>query len=151
MSKIIDLYNDLMAKYKEPILYVFFGGLTTLINLLSYMVFVWIGIDINISNALSWVCGVLFAFVTNKWFVFESKNTSFKIVLYEAASFFSARIFTGVIAIVLFPILYHLGLNQSLLGTDGFLAKIVTSIIEIILNWLFSKYIIFKKGKEMSE
>ena len=146
-----DLYHDLMGKYREPILYIFFGGLTTVISLLSYMLFVWLGVEINISNALSWVCGVTFAFVTNKWFVFRSENTTLKVILYEAGSFFGARIFTGVIAIVLFPILYYLGLNQSLFGTDGFLAKIVTSAVEIILNWIFSKYVVFRKNKQISE
>ena len=146
-----DLYHGLMGKYREPILYIFFGGLTTVISLLSYMLFVWLGVEINISNALSWVCGVTFAFVTNKWFVFRSENTTLKVILYEAGSFFGARIFTGVIAIVLFPILYYLGLNQSLFGTDGFLAKIVTSAVEIILNWIFSKYVVFRKNKQISE
>ena len=146
-----ELYNKVMGKYREPILYIFFGGLTTIISWVSYAAFVWAGIEINISNILSWICGVTFAFVTNKWFVFTSKDTSIKTVLYELGSFFGARITTGVIAIVLFPILYAIGLNQSLFNTDGFLAKIVTSIIEIVLNWIFSKYIVFrKKNKETS-
>lgn len=148
---ISDLYHDIMGKYKEPILYIFFGGLTTLVSWATYAAFVWAGLEINLSNILSWVCGVTFAFVVNKWFVFESKSLAPKTVLRELGSFFVARIFTGVIAIVLFPILYNLGLNQSLLGTDGFLAKIVTSILEIILNWIFSKYLIFIKKKDVSE
>lgn len=138
---IIDLYN----KYREIILYVIFGGLTTVVNWAAYAGFVWLGIEINLSNALSWVVGVTFAFVVNKWFVFECKSLAPKTVIRELGSFFAARILTGVIAIVLFPILYNLGLNQSLFGTDGFLAKIITSILEIVLNWVFSKYLIFRK------
>ena len=145
---LVSLYKEMMDKYREPILYIFFGGLTTVISWVSYAAFVWAGIEINISNILSWICGVTFAFVTNKWFVFTSNDTSVKTILYELGSFFGARIVTGVIAIVLFPILYAIGLNQSLFNTDGFLAKIVTSIIEIILNWVFSKYIVFRKKKE---
>lgn len=145
---IMDLYRDVMSKYREPIFYIFFGGLTTIVTWLTYALFVWAGIEINISNALSWVCGVSFAFVVNKWFVFESKSLSAKTLIRELGSFFAARIVTGIIAIVLFPILYNLGLNQSLFGTDGFLAKIVTSILEIVLNWVFSKYLIFVKKKE---
>lgn len=160
---LMDLYHKIMGKYREPIAYIFFGGLTTVVSWLSYALFVWIfgavgftGFDIfgfhidqlNLSNILSWICGVSFAFVVNKWFVFLSKSTSLKTVLRELGEFFAARIITGLIAIILFPILYNLGLNQSILGTDGFLAKITTSVIEIVLNWVFSKYIIFKKKDE---
>ena len=146
---LIDYFSKLFEKNREVVMYLFFGVLTTVVSWLSYAIFVHLGIDINISNALSWVCGVLFAFTTNKWFVFLSRSVSLKTLLFELGSFFGARIFTGVIAIILFPILYSIGLNQSLFNTDGFLAKIVTSMVEIILNWLFSKYIVFrKKGQE---
>ena len=141
------IYDDIMGKYREPILYIFFGGLTTIISWVSYAAFVWAGIEINISNILSWVCGVLFAFVTNKWFVFTSKDTSVKVVVYELGSFISARIFTGVIAWILFPILIFIGLNQSLFNAEGFVAKIVTSLIEIVLNWVFSKYVVFRNNR----
>lgn len=126
----------------------FFGALTTIINWSSYMVFVWLGIDINISNVLSWICGVSFAFVANKWFVFESRSTETQTVVREAGSFVGARIVTGLIGITLFPILYGLGLNGSFMGTDGFPAKIVSSGVEIILNWIFSKYLVFIKKAE---
>ena len=145
-----ELYNKVMGKYREPILYIFFGGLTTIISWVSYAAFVWMGIEINISNILSWICGVLFAFVTNKWFVFTSKDTSAKVVLYELGSFFSARIFTGVIAWILFPILIFIGLDQVIFNTEGLLAKIITSIVEIILNWVFSKYVVFRKNRKES-
>lgn len=158
MDSVINSVKDLYVKYREIISYIFWGGLTTVVSWITYALFVWVfetvdfsgfslfgfNIDyLNISNVLSWICAVSFAFVANKWFVFRSRSTTVKIVLFELVSFFGARIFTGVIAIVLFPILYNLGLNQSLLGTDGLPAKIVTSIIEIVLNWVFSKYLIF--------
>lgn len=145
---LMDFYHSIMAKYREPIAYVFYGGLTTVVNWLAYMLFVWMGIEINISNILSWVAGVTFAFVVNKWFVFRNRSLSPKVVLAELISFFGARIFTGVIAFVLFPILYNLGMNQSFLGTDGLPAKIVTSVIEIALNYVFSKYIIFRENRK---
>ena len=65
--------------------------------------------------------------------------------------FYLARIFTGVVAWVLFPILLWIGMDQSILGTEGFLAKIVVSVIEIALNWVLSKYIIFKKDNLVPE
>ena len=138
--------NRTFREHKEVILYLIFGVLTTVVNWLAYAAFVWIGLDINVSNILSWIVGVSFAFVVNKWYVFESRSLESRKVIKEFGSFVGARIFTGIIAILLFPLLYNIGLNQSLFGTDGFLAKIVTSVIEIVLNWIFSKYLIFKKA-----
>ena len=138
--------NRTFREHKEVILYLIFGVLTTVVNWLAYAAFVWIGLDINVSNILSWIVGVSFAFVVNKWYVFESRSLESRKVIKAFGSFVGSRIFTGIIAILLFPLLYNIGLNQSLFGTDGFLAKIVTSVIEIVLNWIFSKYLIFKKG-----
>ena len=138
-----DLYND----HRELVSYLIFGVLTTVVNWLAYMIFVWCGLEINLSNILSWIVGVTFAFVTNKWYVFRNRSTEAATVGREFLSFVGARIVTGIIAIVLFPILYNIGLNQSLFGTDGFLAKIVTSAIEIILNWAFSKYLVFRENR----
>lgn len=146
------LVNDMMTEHREAIAYVFFGGLTTLVTWLTYPFFVYLGIDLNISNILSWTCGVLFAFGANKWFVFESRSLEKKKVATEFVSFVGSRIFTGVIAWVLFPILIYIGLDQQLFGTAGFVAKIVTSIIEIVLNWVLSKYFVFRKtGEEQPE
>ena len=121
--------NRTFREHKEVILYLIFGVLTTVVNWLAYAAFVWIGLDINVSNILSWIVGVSFAFVVNKWYVFESRSLESRKVIKEFGSFVGARIFTGIIAILLFPLLYNIGLNQSLL-----------------LNWIFSKYLIFKKG-----
>ena len=139
--------SDLMTKYREAIAYVFFGGLTTIVGWVAYALFVNIGIELNLSNILSWVCGVTFAFVVNKWFVFQSKSVEKKTALRELGSFFGSRIFTGVIAWVLFPILLWAGIDQTFFGTEGFIAKVITSIIEIILNWVLSKYFVFKKER----
>ena len=141
MGFIVDTYNE----HKEVILYVICGGFTTLVTWATYALFVWVGLELNVSNILSWICGVSFAFVVNKWIVFESKSLQQTKILKELTMFFSARIFTGVIAWILFPILLWLGMNQVILGTEGMIAKIVVSVVEIALNWVFSKYFIFKK------
>jgi putative flippase GtrA len=149
MDKIRKTYED----HKEAILYVWFGGFTVLVSWLTYSLFiVWFGadgdiseIDKNLSNILSWFCGVLFAFVVNKWFVFTCRSTEPRVVVRELGTFFGARIFTGAIAFVLFPALLAVGMDGSLFGISGFPAKIITSLIEIVLNWVFSKYFIFTK------
>ena len=63
-------------------------------------------------------------------------------------SFFAARIITGAIGWILFPIVYALGMDQTIFGVDGFMAKIFTTIVETILNWAVSKYLIFSPSKK---
>jgi len=140
--------QDMMTKHREAILYLVCGGFTTLVSWFSYAAFVWIGLELNISNILSWFCAVLFAFVVNKWIVFESKSLENKTVAKELVLFFGARIFTGVLSWILFPILLWIGLGQTILGTEGLIAKIIVTIVEIALNWVFSKYMIFKKKEQ---
>ncbi len=138
----------------------FWGILTTIVNLLAYTAFVrWCGIGDAISNILSWVVGVLFAFVVNKWFVFRSRGLGMRIVVWEMGSFVGSRLFTGVIAWILFPIINATAVGSwdvdfwiftTILGTSGMGAKIITSLIEIVLNWVLSKYVVFKKGQSES-
>lgn len=140
-----ELYDTVMTKYGEPVKYVFYGGITTLITWGTYAVFVWLGWDLLLSHVLSWICGVTFAFISNKWMVFESKSTEKKVLAYETSSFVLCRIFTFVVAFVMFPILCSIGMDQEFLGVKGFLAKIITSVVEIVLNWILSKYLIFNE------
>lgn len=139
--------SDMMTRYREGILYVVCGGFTVLVSWATYALFVWLGLDLNVSNILSWVCGVSFAFVVNKWIVFLSHSTSKTVLTKEISSFFFLRIVTGVIAIVLFPILCDIGLQMSFLGTEGFVAKIIVSVVEIVLNYVASKFVVFNKRK----
>ena len=84
IKKIWNLY----LKYKEAILYLIFGGLTTLLNIVTYAVCSHLfHIDTLISNAIAWVAGVAFAYVTNKIFVFESKTDTIKALIKECISF----------------------------------------------------------------
>jgi len=141
--------NDMLTKYREGILYIVCGGFTTLVSWFTYMAFVWVGLELNVSNILSWFCAVVFAFVVNKWIVFESKSTKQTTVLKELTMFFGARIFTGVLSWIIFPVLIWMGLGQTILGTEGLIAKIIVTVIEIALNWVFSKYFIFTKKEDL--
>ena len=148
-AKIMELYR----KHEEVILYLFFGVLTTVVNWSCYAILVSLGVEINLSNIISWIVGVLFAFAVNKWFVFKSRILTFIVVMRELGSFIAARILTGVLASwILFPILvYNLGMDQTIFGIEGFVAKIFTTVLEIALNWLFSKFLIFGLSKKMDE
>ena len=154
-------------------MYIIFGVLTTLVNWVVYTVlikifggaaesetvmFVLFGKDITmkifyifIANFVAWVAGVVFAFVTNKIWVFESKSWRFGLVMKELWLFVAARLLTGVLEWFGVPALVAAGLDQPLFGIDGFLAKVIVSVIVVILNYVFSKLIIFRKKKDQTE
>lgn len=142
------MLGNLMKKYKEVLMYLIFGVLTTLVNWVCYALLTKSGIEMNISNCIAWLVAVLFAFITNKLFVFESKNLEIKFVCQELVKFISARLATGVIEILGLPVLYYLGVKQSLFGVEGFLAKVLVSVVVVILNYVFSKLFIFRTKKE---
>jgi len=139
------------GKYSEYIRYVIFGVLNVIVTWVAYAVFVIVGIDPVISNGLSWIVGVIVAFVCNKFWVFDSRSTSRDTVEREAVTFIAERIFTGVLAIITFWFLYDIGINQFIFGLEGFYAKILTSGMEIVLNFFISKYYVFRNRSEPQE
>lgn len=135
---------------RETVLYLVFGGLTTLVN---YIVF-WAGIRLfgeNMAllvNVVSFVAAAAFAYVTNKLFVFESKSWAPAVLRRELPSFFGARIFSFLLEeaglwLATGPL--HAG-DYRLLGVSGVMvAKVLLSVLVVVLNYLFSKLFIFKK------
>jgi len=132
--------KKLITKYKEIIMYLVFGILTTLVNIVSYYLLTRFGnMEEYTSNIIAWILSVLFAFITNKLFVFESKDKSFNVILKESLSFFSFRLISlGIDMAAMYVMI-------SLLRFNDILAKIIANIIVIILNYIFSKLFIFKK------
>ena len=140
MDKIKELYK----KYKEVINYLIFGVLTTLVNFVSYFIFAKVfKIDEVISSGLSWLCSVLFAYITNKLFVFESKTTRKREILKEMASFFLSRIVSGALCDV-----GTFAIMVKVLNINDVVAKLVTQVMVVILNYLLSKLIVFRKSKK---
>lgn len=138
---------DFFKKHKEIILYVIFGGLTTVVNWVTYSLFVSF-CSITVSNVFAWIFAVVFAYITNKIFVFEQKSWKPSIAFFEFTKFVSSRVLTGVIEIVGVDILVYLGLNQTILGVRGMAAKVTVSIVVVILNYVFSKLIVFNKKND---
>ena len=136
--------KNFYKKHRQVITYFIYGALTSLVNVVLYAVFVPM-LGITLSNAIAWFGAVVFAFVTNKLFVFESKKWRTKNTLKEAGKFLGARIFSGILEIVLPTALFYIGLDHDLFGIEGFLAKIIVSVIVIILNYVLSKTFIFRK------
>lgn len=130
----ISWYN----KYKEVLLYLLFGGLTTIVNILTFYIFRKLNVELYISNIIAWIISVLFAFITNKLYVFESKNKSKKENIKEITSFFGFR---------LLSLVFDMGsmfLLINILKINDLLSKIFANILVIILNYIFSKLFIFK-------
>ena len=145
----METLKNLYFKHKEIINYLLFGGMTTVVSWGTYSLFVKaIGMSVGVGNILSWICAVLFAFVTNKLFVFESKTWQPATALREFVSFIGARLATGVIEWFGVPYFSTHGLTHPLFGVKGLLAKVVVSIVVIILNYLFSKFLVFFKKEK---
>ncbi|MCR2033576.1 GtrA family protein [Anaerofustis stercorihominis] len=144
----MNILKEYYEKYKELILYLVFGVGTTVVNWASYCICIkYVGINIFISNILSWVFATIFAFITNKIWVFDSKRWDINIFCKELFLFVSTRLGTGAFEILFVPILINLGLNQMIFGIEGMLSKIIVSITVVILNYVFSKLLIFKDKK----
>lgn len=105
-------------------------------------------IVIIISGVISWIVAVSVAFVTNKLWVFDSKSWERGLVKTEALTFYGGRILTGIIEIIAVPALVSAGLNMTLFGVDGLPAKIVVSMVIMVLNYILSKFISFKGPKK---
>lgn len=124
---------------RELILYSIFGVLTTLINILAYSALYYrMDVANTPANVISWVVAVIFAYVTNRIWVFKSRKKKF---LPELIGFFGCRALTGILDVVL---MYT---AVDILLLEGGLMKILSNIIVIVLNYVFSKTIIFKKGR----
>lgn len=130
----------LIVKYYDVLAYLFFGVLTTVVNYLIYLpCFNFLHIPASISNMIAWVGAVAFAYLTNKPFVFKSYDWSMKTVLPELGKFVGCRIGSGLLETGI------LALSVDLLNWNGNVWKLITSVLVVVLNYVASKLIIFKK------
>ncbi len=150
------MIKKLFLKYKEIISYVFFGVLATVVNLVSFKLFELIlGEKLYlVTNVVSWLITVIFAYFTNKLWVFESKSWKANVVIKELIGFFGARIFSLVVeeaGLWLMIDICHMGnISWDILSVNingNMIAKIIMQVVVVILNYVFSKLVIFKKKK----
>lgn len=141
MIKLLDEYiessdnKSWFNKSYEVLAYLFFGGCSTLVNILSFWLLRLLKIELFTSNTIAWVITVLFAFITNRLFVFQSKGKFSK----ELISFFGFR---------LLSLAFDMGLMYLLINVlnwNEILSKIIANVFVIIINYVFSKLFIFKK------
>ena len=129
-------------EFKQLVLYGIFGVLTTIINIVVYwlctrMLF----IPVVPSTVIAWLVAVFFAYYTNRTYVFHSTTSSLRGIISEAAEFFACRIATGVIDVIIMYVFV------DVLGFHDVFIKTASNILVIVLNYVFSKLIIFKGGK----
>ncbi|MBQ9531532.1 MAG: GtrA family protein [Eubacterium sp.] len=150
-----------MKNKKEILMYILFGVLTTLVSWGTYILLEnALKLSVFFSNLLSWICAVSFAYITNKLWVFESKSFDVKTLFKEISTFLASRGITGVLEIALVPLLAKWGFDNPFFSlakgmilkgdvfyTEGIYSKISVAVIVVILNYIFSKLIVFKKDK----
>ncbi len=131
---------NLVKAHREVLTYLIFGVLTTLVNYAVYLpLYNWADFSATLSNAIAWVVAVAFAFLTNKPFVFESHDWSAKTVMPELTKFVGCRIGSGLAETAI------IFLSVDLLQWNGNLWKLLTSVLVVILNYVASKLLVFKK------
>lgn len=134
--------KELIKKYEEIIRYLIIGVLTTVVSLATYYILVYtifnpdIGLELQITNIISWIVSVTFAYFTNRTYVFKLKE---KKSLKEAIKFYVSRVSTLLIDMLLMYIFV------SLLKYNDKIIKLIVQIIITILNYILSKFIVFKK------
>lgn len=138
----MDKLKELLEKYREQVAYVFFGGLTTLVNIVSYYVADSLLHMATVpATAVAQILSVLFAYVTNKKYVFKSETHGANELLREMGSFFACRAVSFVLDIGI------MWLTVDNLGWPNMLMKIISNVIIIVVNYVASKLLIFNKGK----
>ena len=132
--------KSLLDKYRDVIPYLFFGVCTTLVNIAVYWLFAHpFGVGVMPSTVVVWVAAVLFAYVTNRKWVFHSEAVGFKAICFEIAAFFGCRLATGVLdwLMMLFFV--------DILHYNDVIIKVIANIVVIILNYIASKVVIFRR------
>ncbi len=136
--------KDIFKEYREIISYLFIGVLTTIVSLASYYILTTLflspdnAISLQIANIISWIISVLFAYITNRKYVFLSND---KNILKEFGKFTLSRVTTLLIDMALMFIFV------SILHFNDKLIKIIVQVVIIVLNYIFSKLLVFRKGK----
>ena len=136
---LLRIFQPFYKAHKEVLLYLFFGGLTTLVSIVAFALFTGIGMDALTANIPSWILAVLFAYVTNKIWVFDAPTHGVVALIKQMASFFAGRLATlGMEELILYIFVTKLGLWAMAV-------KIAAQVAVIVGNYVISKILIFRK------
>lgn len=138
----LDKIRKLIEKYWDVLSYLFFGVLTTGVNYIVYLPCynLW-GLSATVSNVISWVAAVAFAYLTNKPFVFKSNDWSAKTVIPELTKFIGCRVGSGAAETLILMV------TVDILGWNGNVWKLLTQVMVVVLNYVGSKLLVFRKHK----
>lgn len=142
----VEWIKKMWEKYQDIFWYCFFGGLTTIVNLvIFYLASNTLALHYSIANVIAWIVAVLFAYITNRIWVFKSKVKGFKNILREITTFFGFRVLSLLMEMAIMFVFI------DLLGISEMITKVVTQVIVVAANYVFSKWIIFKKPEKDTE
>lgn len=138
----MELIKKIWKRWKQIFLYLFFGGVTTVVNIVAFWIAYEVcGINSVVSTVIAWIAAVLVAYVTNKLFVFESVTTTFGQLIKEASAFFSCRVISlGADVVIMW-------FCNIILHWNAVFVKILANVVVMIMNYVFSKLFIFKGEK----
>jgi len=150
----LKVFNPFYQRYKEMLLYLFFGGVTFVLNLVMFsLLHNRVGLNELVANVICWVICVLVQFFTNRKWVFNSTAASASSLIYQMGSFFGGRVFTLIVEEIILAVFI------TWLHFNSMLIKIVAQVVVILLNYIISKYLVFSeksiskrkkaKGKEV--
>lgn len=145
MKKLIDkIWKLIVACWKNDVLrYIFIGGCTTLVNLVSYYLLrMFTALNLNVANTISIILAILFAYVTNSTIVFRSKVNSVQDRFKEFVKFISARLSTMVIEVG------GVWLMADVIKMNDYIAKFIIQFIVLVVNYILSKVFVFKKQEK---
>lgn len=138
--EIMKHFIKLLTRHKNMLLYIIFGLGTTAVNMIAYEVtYNRIGICNLISTIIAWVLAVVFAFITNKLFVFDSKSLAWEKVKYELVTFLTCRLITGIFDVIIMFV------AVDMMDWNSLVWKFVSNVLVTVLNYIASKLVIFKK------
>lgn len=153
-SKLLKPFEEIYKKNKEVLLYLLFGGLTTVVSIVIFAaldsivnsgtIVFGMRLDTLICQIVSWIGSVTFAYVTNRIWVFETNATKAAEIIKEAVSFYGGRVFTLIVETVIISVF------ADRLGFKKIIVKIVANVIVIVLNYIISKLFVFKKSDKNS-
>ena len=129
----------MLEKYKSILMYLFFGICTTVINIVTYWIFyIYLDFPNILSTIFSWIISVLFAYITNKLWVFESRSFDKQVLSHEIPTFFGARLLSGVIDLGIMFVFV------DILFSPAMVVKFISNVFVVIFNYIASKLVIFK-------
>lgn len=149
IRKIVGIFPEplqkLYYKYESALLYLFYGALTTVVSIGTQYLAIWLGAGTALSTTISWICAVTFAFFANKICVFQSESSELKDWFRQGVQFYGARL------VSYFLELGYLLLTIDYLGFNAYIMKLTAQIFVLVINYIFSKFVIFRNKDRKKE